>query len=104
MLTRLSGYLALVGALAVTASPVVQNTPVVSLEVMRLLHLTNGTTLVDIDRARARSFKAAGRGRKRNAARAVFTPVTNTGVSYIASVGTSEPRVSPNYSLGLLHA
>ena len=105
MLTRLSGYLALVGALAVTASPVVQNKPVVSLEVVRLLNLTSGTTLVDIDRARAQSFKVAGRSRKRNAARALFnTPVTNTGVSYTASVGTSEHHVSPNHSLRLLRA
>lgn len=95
MLTRLSSYLTLLGALAVTASPVVRDTPVVSIEVVRKLNLTSGATLVDIDRARAQSFKTVGQSRKRNAARGVFnSPVTNTAVSYIASVGASERWMS----------
>ena len=95
MLTRLSSYLTLLGALAVTASPVVQDTPVVSIEVVRKLNLTSGATLVDIDRARSQSFKTGGQSRKRNAARGVFnTPVTNTAVSYIASVGASNHFMS----------
>lgn len=86
MLTRLSSYLILLGALAVAASPVVRDTPVVTLEVVRKLNLTSGATLVDIDRAHVHSFKTGRKG-KRNAARAVInTPVTNTAVSYVASV------------------
>lgn len=86
MLTRLSGCLTVLGALAVTANPIVRDTPVVALDVVRRLNLTSGATLLDVDRAHAQSFKT-GRNSKRNKARAVFnTPVTNTAVSYVASV------------------
>ncbi|KAI0733299.1 aspartic peptidase domain-containing protein [Fomitopsis betulina] len=91
MLTRLSGCLTVLGALAVTANPIVRDTPVVALDVVRRLNLTSGATLLDVDRAHAQSFKT-GRNSKRNKARAVFnTPVTNTAVSYVASVGVGSP-------------
>ena len=92
MLARLSALLALLGALAAGATPLVRDSSPVTIPLTKRLNFTSGTTLVESDKARIQSMVAASQGAddEPGVTRAVVTvPVTNRVVSYVASVSRS---------------
>ena len=89
MLARLSGFLALLGALTATATPLVRDVSPVTIPLTKKLNFTGGGNLIESDKARIQSMIASGQStdNKRNGARAVVTaPATNRLVNYVASV------------------
>lgn len=86
-------------ALSIAATPIVQvrePNPSISLPFARRLNATG--RISDIDRARAAQLKSLGKGPdSEKAKRAASFSVTNTAVTYVASVGVGSPATS--YSL-----
>ncbi|KAH9921806.1 acid protease [Fomitopsis serialis] len=103
MLSRLSGYLALLGALAATATPLVRDKSPVSVPFTRKFTFTNGSTVPDMDRVRITNLMCGCNNRcsndaktlvkeKLSAAATVFnTDATNGAVEYTMTVGVGSP-------------
>ena len=101
MLSRLSGYLALLGALAATATPLVRDKSPVSVPFTRKFNFTSGSKLVEMDRVRITNLMCGCGGRcssyakstakqQLSAAATVFnTDATNGAVEYTVTVSTA---------------
>ncbi|GJE89616.1 aspartic peptidase A1 [Phanerochaete sordida] len=82
-------------ALAVSASPVVQDTPKITLPFAKHINATGTLNLLAQDQARAKWLKNRSSG-AHLAERAGSIPVTNTAVSYLAAVGVGSPATTYN--------
>lgn len=87
-------FVALVAlALTVSATPVVRDTPTITLPIAKRFNTTGTFNLLAQDQARAKWLKSRGKG-EQLAERAGSVPVTNELVSYIASVGVGSPATT----------
>lgn len=75
-------------ALAVAANPIVVRDSTITIPFAKQVNLTGSATLVQLDQARAKALKEHGSAKSSGkfVVAAASVPVTNTGVSYIASV------------------
>ena len=80
-------------AVAAAASPVVQDTPKVTLSFAKHINATGTVNLLAQDQARAKFLKNRASG-EHLAERAGSIPVTNTAVSYTAAVGVGSPATT----------
>ena len=86
-------------ALAVAANPIVVRDSTITIPFAKQVNLTGSATLVQLDQARAKALKEHGSTKSSGkfVVAAASVPVTNTGVSYIASVSFIPALCSQNF-------
>ena len=80
-------------ALTASATPVVRDTSLVTLSFAKHIHLAGVQNIIAQDQARAKWLKSPSRG-KQLVKRAESAPVTNTAISYLATVDVGNPPQS----------
>lgn len=81
-------------ALIAAANPVVVNRFPVTLPLTRIINSTGVYNLLQRDQARAQALKNRAFGRGSAPAAIINEPVTNTVVTYVASVGVGSPATT----------
>ncbi|EKM61624.1 uncharacterized protein PHACADRAFT_112385 [Phanerochaete carnosa HHB-10118-sp] len=82
-------------ALVVSATPVVRDTPTITLPIAKHFNTTGTLKLLAQDQARAKWLKSRTKG-EHLAEREGSLPVTNTATSYTAEVGVGDPATTYN--------